>query len=126
MAAFLFGTTGLSWGIASAETGILVQSYARTISGSEKLAKNNVGETVGVSLYDQMAEHVVEGYDTGSTGIAAASFGVALTIANVISGNGVAAGLVICTGFSDKLANEDYKTITATCKQWPLVTAAVV
>ena len=122
MSAFLFGTSGLTWGL-TAETGILVQSYERTISGSEKLAKNNVGETVGVSLYDPMAEHVVEGYDTGSSGISAASFGVALTIANVLSGNGVAAGLVICTGITEKLANEDYKTFNATCKQWPLVTA---
>lgn len=123
MAAELFGPSGLSWGVTSAEVGLLVQSYSRTISGSEKLAKNNQGETVGVSLYDPMAEHVVEGYTTGDTGISAAAFGTSLTIANVMSGNGVSAGLVICTGVSHKLANEDYETISATAKQWPLVTA---
>jgi hypothetical protein len=122
MAAALFGTSGLEWGL-TAETGILAQSYSRSVTGSEKEAKNHEGETAGVSLYDPKAEHTVGGYITGSTGIAAAAFGVALTIANVVSGNGVAAGLVLCTGVSDTLANEDYRMIEATAKQWPLVTA---
>jgi hypothetical protein len=124
MAAAIFdGSLTLSWGITSAETGILVQSYERAVSGSEKLAKNNVGETVGASYYDPVADHTVEGYYAGTTGIAAAAFGTALTITNVISGNGVAAGLVICNSVTDKLANEDFRMFTATCRQFPLITA---
>lgn len=120
MAAALFGTAGLEWGLA-AETGILVQSYDRSVSGSEKTAKNHEGEVAGVSMYDGMADHTVEGYITAGTGIAAAAFGTALVITNIITGNGVAAGDVICNGVTDKLANEDYRLITATAKQWPLV-----
>jgi len=122
MAAALFGTSGLSWGL-SAETGILVQSYERSVSGSEKLALNHEGEPVGVSFYGAIADHTVEGYYTGGTGISAASFGVALTIANVLSGNGVSAGLVLCNGVTDTKANEDYRMIRATARQFPLITA---
>ena len=122
MAAALFGTAGLEWGL-SAETGILVQSYERSISGSEKVALNHEGEAAGVSMYNPVADHTVEGYITGTTGIAAAAFGTALTIANVLSGNGVSAGLVICNGVTDRQANEDYRMITATARQWPLITA---
>jgi hypothetical protein len=125
MAAAIFdGSIGLSWGLTSAETGILAQSYERAVSGSEKLAKNNAGETVGVSYYDAIADHTIEGYYAGTTGIAAAAFGTALVIANVLSGNGVAAGIVICNSVTDKLANEDFRSFNATCRQFPLITAA--
>ncbi len=121
MAAALFGTSGLEWALSS-ETGILAQSYERSVAGSEKAAKNHEGETVGVSYYDPIADHTIEGYYTGGTGIPAASFGTALTIANVITGNGVGAGLVICNGVTDRLANEDYRMFTATARQFPLIT----
>jgi hypothetical protein len=121
MAAALFGTAGLEWGL-DAETGILAQSYDRTVSGKEKIAPNHEGEAAGVSIYDPVAEHSIEGYVTGSTGIAAAAFGTALTIANIIEGNGVSAGIVICTGVTNRLQNEDYHMLTANAKQWPLIT----
>jgi hypothetical protein len=123
MAANLFGLSGLSWGLA-VETGILAQSYERSVSGTEKPAKNNEGETVGVSFYDPIADHTIEGYYTGSSGIPAAAFGAALTIANVLTGNGVSAGTVICNGVTDRLQNEDYRMFTATARQFPLITAS--
>ena len=121
MAAALFGTAGLEWGLTE-ETGILAQSYDRTVTGEKKQAKNHEGETAGISYYDPHAEHSIEGYITGATGIAAAAFGATLTIANILTGNGVAAGLVICSGVTDRLQNEDYRMITATADQWPLIT----
>jgi len=122
MAVNLFGNASLEWGL-TAETGILVQSYDRSVGGDEKEAKNHEGEVVGVSLYNPRADHTVEGYIAGSTGIAAAAFGAALTIANVGSGNGVSAGQVICNGVDEKRVNEDYGMITARARQNPLVTA---
>lgn len=114
----------MTWGL-SEETGILAQSYERTVSGQEKPIKNHQGEDAALSMYNPEAEHSVEGYVTGSTGIAAAAFATALTIANVLSGGGVSAGLVICTGVTDRLSNEDYRSISATAKQRPLITSAV-
>lgn len=122
MSAKHFGTTGLEWGLTT-ETGILAQSYTRSVTGTEKVVKNHEGETAGVALYDPVAEHNISGYVTGSTGIAAAAFGEVLTIATAKTGNGVSAGAVICTGVTDTLSNEDYAMIEATAKQWPLVTA---
>lgn len=121
MAANLFGESGLNWGLDS-ETGILVQSYEGAITGNEKTALNHEGEAAGVSYYNPVRDHTIEGYITGSTGIAAAEFGSALTIANVASGGGVSAGLVVCNGVTNRLQNEDYEMITATARQFPLIT----
>jgi hypothetical protein len=125
MSANLFGTAGLSWGL-TAETGLLVQSYSRTVAGEEKIVKNHEGLSAGVSLYDASAEHTVTGYTTAAGGINAASFGTALVIANVATGNGVAAGEVLCTGVTNTLENEDFAQLEATAKQWPLITGAIV
>ena len=123
MAANLFGNSDLVWGLTT-ETGVLVQSYSKAVSGQERLAKNEDGETVGVSEYDPMAEHSIEALLAGSTGVAAAEFGVALTVANdgIIDG-GVTAGLIITTGVTGSGSNEEYNSISVTARQWPLVTA---
>jgi hypothetical protein len=123
MSANLFGNSDLVWGL-TAETGILVQSYEKSVSGSEVVAKDEEGETVGVSEYDPMAEHSVEGHIAGSTGVAAAEFGVALTLANAATyDGGVSAGLIIATNVTFRLENENYNMISTTARQWPQVTA---
>ena len=124
MAANLFGNSDLVWGLTE-ETGILVQSYSNAVSGQERLAKNEQGETVGVSEYDPMAEHTIEGLIAGTTGIAAAEFGAVLTVANdAIIDGGVAAGQIICTGVTGSGSNEEYNSISVTARQWPLVTGS--
>lgn len=126
MAAKLFGDSALEWGLA-VETGILVQSYEKAVSGSEVLAKDEEGETVGVSMYDPVADHSVEGHIAGTTGVAAASFGVALTLANAATYDGgvepvTAAGLIITNNVTFRLENENYNSISVTARQWPQVT----
>lgn len=122
MAALLKGLAGLEWGLDS-ETGILAQSYEKAVTGSEKTAKNHEGESVGVSFYDPVADHSVEGYYTGATGISEASFGVVLAISNAANFGGVDAGLIICNSATMRLQNEDYQMISATARQWPGITA---
>jgi hypothetical protein len=126
MAANLFGNADLVWGL-TAETGILVQSYEKAVSGSEVLAKDEEGETVGVSYYDPVADHSVEGHIASSplSGAAAAEFGTALAIANESTyGGGVAAGDIICNNVTFRLENENYNMVTATARQWPGVVTA--
>lgn len=122
MAVNLFGESGLSFGL-SEETGILAQSYSKAVSGDEQLAKNHEGEVVGVSEYNPVAEHSVEGHVTSDTGVAAATFGATLTLANssMIDG-GVDAGTIIVTGVTANGGNEDYQSISVEAKQWPNVT----
>jgi len=124
MSANLFGNSDLVWGLTT-ETGILIQSYSNAVSGQERLAKNHEGETVGVSEYDPMAEHTIEGLIAGTEGIANASFGAELTVANdgILTG-GVSTGLIIVTGVTGSGSNEEYNSISVTARQWPLVTAA--
>ena len=123
MSANLFGNTALVWGL-NAETGILAQSYEKAVSGSEVLAKDEEGETVGVSMYDPVADHSVEGHIAGSTGVAAAEFGAALTLANAATyDGGVSAGLIIANNVTFRLENENYNMVSATARQWPGVTA---
>lgn len=124
MSAKIFGPSGISWAMA-AETGIIAQSYGRSVTGGEVLIKNHEGETAAASYYDAQAEHTVSGYITGNDGIAAAAYGVVVVIANAISGAGVAAGNIICTGVTDTLAMEDFQQIEITAKQFPLITQTV-
>lgn len=122
MAANLFGNADLQWGL-SAESGILVQSYEKAVSGSEVLAKNEEGETVGVSMYDPVADHSVEGHIAGTGGVAAAEFGSALSLANASTHDGgVEAGLIIANNVTFRLENENYNMISVTARQWPGVT----
>lgn len=123
MAAKLLGNEDLVWGLTE-ETGILAQSYEKAVSGSEVLAKDEEGETVGVSYYDPVADHSVEGHIAGTTGVAAAEFGVALTLANEATyDGGVSAGLIIANNVTFRLENENYNMISVTARQWPGVTA---
>ena len=125
MAANLFGNADLVWGL-TAETGILAQSYEKAVSGSEVLAKDEEGETVGVSMYDPVADHSVEGHIASSPrdGVAAAEFGTALTLANAATyGGGVSAGLIIANNVTFRLENENYNMVSVTARQWPGVTA---
>jgi hypothetical protein len=79
MAATLFGTTG-TWAIASAETGLLVESLDFSYQVKDKPVMNEEGETVGLAMYDQTLEISLKGLVNGFTGLIAS----ALTLVNTI------------------------------------------
>lgn len=120
MAATTIGTTGLLWGI-TAEAGVLIQSYERKIQRDKKEIKNESGEVSALSYYNSRATYSFDAYVTGNTGVGAAAPGVAISFANSTSGNGVIAGTVYVDEVTVSQANEDFKKISGSATQYPLI-----
>ena len=64
----------------TAETGILISSFSRTSSREKVEVTDNDGDVVAVSYFKPMAPFSISGIVNGTTGVAAAAPGVALTI----------------------------------------------
>ena len=77
----------------SAETGIIIEQWDRSID-SQQLDQYDaaVGYDTGSIFHNFKAEYTVKGKTNGSTGVMAASVGVAITFANSNTAHGVASG----------------------------------
>jgi hypothetical protein len=77
----------------TSETGIIINSFKRSVD-SKKLDfyDGSQGRTTGTIYHDYAAHYTLKGAVNGSTGIMAAAVGVALTITNTSTGNGVVGG----------------------------------
>jgi len=114
MAATLIGTVG-SWGIASAETtlGVIIESIDETSRNEKSYLKNNQGERVGRSDYDESIEVKLQGKLT-STSPFAGKLSAAITLANAISSGhlvSVSAGKVLVGEVRKNSQNEDWKGV---------------
>lgn len=117
MAVITIGTTGATWGL-TAETGILVQTVSDKTSREKNEVRDEIGEFALVSFYNPLRKLTVNGVIVGSTGIAAAAPGVALTVANKGATNGVTTGGVYCDDVELASANTEFKKITANATQY--------
>lgn len=102
-----------------AETGGLVQNYSRN-TGSKLLDvyDASLGYTVGHVFHDFTADYSVEIIPTGSSGVAAASVGAALTLAGPTSGGGVSSGTIYTLGTSLTHTPENLRRWSVTARQW--------
>lgn len=88
----LLGLSGAVF-LLSAESGGFIQSYQRkTGSSMVKVYDASVGQTVGKVYHDFVATYDVRLITTATTGVSGAAPGVAVTLANTSTGNGVTAG----------------------------------
>ena len=112
----LLGLTGATF-LMTAETGGIIQSFSVN-EGSKwiDVYDASVGYTVGHVAHDFVNDYSVEVIATGSNGICAASPGVALTLANNISGSNTALIYTISKSTSHQPENLRKKSVTA--KQW--------
>lgn len=122
MAAITIGITGTTWGI-TAETGVLIQKFDRKVNRKVKEVANETGETALVSMYNPVADYTFNTYMTlgGTTGVALVAAGVVQAYSNTTSGAGVATGGIYTMEVTYSQANEDFKQINWTSKQWPLI-----
>lgn len=120
MPATIIGITSAVWGV-TAETGVIAQSAGSKSSREKNQVRNESGEFALVSFFNALQTFTVEGVFTGNSGIGAAAPGVALTIANTNSNNGVTAGGIYCDDVDIKKTNTDFKRVTATATQYPLI-----
>ena len=114
----LLGLTGATF-LLTAETGGMIQSFSRNTTAKWiDVYDAAVGYTIGHVAHDFTADYSIDLISTGTTGIAATSPGVALTLANTTAGGGVDTGTIytLSTGISH--SGEQLRRRTVTAKQW--------
>lgn len=122
MAAITIGSAGLLFGIATAEVGGILQSFEQRISRDKKEVKNETAEVAGVAYYNMKKTLSGNFYTQGTTTIAAIAPGSAYVFANTTTaGNGITTGGVYIDEVTVALANEDFKKISFSASQYPLI-----
>jgi hypothetical protein len=117
MAVITIGTTGATWGL-TAETGILVQTTSSKDTREKNQVRDEQGDFALVSFYNPTQSLSIAGVIIGTTGIAAAAPGVALTVANKNNGNGVTTGGVYTDDVDVASSNTEFKKITANATRY--------
>jgi hypothetical protein len=103
----------------TAETGILINSFSRTSSREKAEVTDNDGDVVAVSYFKPMAPFSISGIVNGTTGVAAAAPGVALTINSTTSGNGVTTGKLCVDTVTINRTSEAFNDISVDGVQYP-------
>jgi len=103
----------------SAETGILISTFSREVSREKAEVTDNDGDVVAVSYFKPTATISIEGVVNGSTGIAAAAPGVALSMNSTTSGNGITGGSIIVDSVSREETAEGFATFSVSATQYP-------
>ena len=106
----------------TAETGILINSFSRTTSREKAEVTDNDGDVVAVSYFKPMAPFSISGIVNGTTGVAAAAPGVALTINSTTSGNGVTTGKLCVDTVTINRTSEAFNDISVDGVQYPELT----
>lgn len=114
----LIGLSGATF-LLEAETGGIIQNYSRN-TGSKLLDVYDptVGYTTGHVFHDFIADYSVEIILTGALGVAAASVGTALTLANTDSGGGVSSGTILTLSTSLSHQSENLRRWSVSARQW--------
>ena len=106
----------------TAETGILINSFSRTSSREKAEVTDNDGDVVAVSYFKPMAPFSISGVVNGTTGVAAAAPGVALTLNSTTSGNGVTTGKLCVDTVTINRTSEAFNDISVDGVQYPELT----
>jgi hypothetical protein len=106
----------------TAETGILINSFSRTSSREKAEVTDNDGDVVAVSYFKPMAPFSISGIVNGTTGVAAAAPGVALTINSTTSGNGITTGKLCVDTVTINRTSEAFNDISVDGVQYPELT----
>ena len=106
----------------TAETGVIIQSHDRSVDSKVKEVFNAaVGYTIGYVFFDFVANTDWSAILNGTTGLAVAAPGVALTLANDFgigaSKNGVATGGIYTKSVKVSHQGEDLRMISGSAMQ---------
>lgn len=118
MATLLGTTTGVAFG-ATSETGILINSFSINSQSDKQEVRNASGDVVLVSYYNTRAEISVAGTVAGTTGVAAAAVGAALTLANMESCGGVTTGTVCVNSVTLTKKPDGFKELSISATRYP-------
>jgi phosphatidylglycerophosphate synthase len=104
---------------ATAETGIILSSFSRSVQSSKSELMDEDGDIVAVSYYGKTATISIAGAINGSTGVATASVGGLLTLANTTTEFGVTGGKIVVDSVSSEQGSDAFKTLTIEATQYP-------
>jgi hypothetical protein len=104
---------------ATAETGIILSSFSRSVQSSKSELMDEDGDIVAVSYYGATATISLSGAINGSTGIATSAVGALLTLANATTSHGVTGGKIVVDSVSSEQSSDTFKTITVEATQYP-------
>jgi hypothetical protein len=122
MPATLLGSaTGASFGC-TAETGILINSFSVNTTSDKVEVKDETGSVKLVAITNPRSAISLSGTVAGSTGVAAAAVGVALTLANNDTVGGVSTGINIVDSVQITKSQNGFKTISVSATKYPLIT----
>lgn len=121
MTPILVNLTGLIF-LLQAEAGILIQNFDReTTRTREDVYDASLGYDIGFVAYNPQATYTVKGRVSGAAGVAIAAPAVALTLANLTTGNGVSAGGIYTETVSISHSEKGFREITVTALQKPAI-----
>jgi hypothetical protein len=102
----------------TSETGIIIASFTRVVDSSKfDFYDGSLGYISGTVYHDFKAVNTIKGAANGATGIMAATVGVAITITNTQTGNGVSSGTQYCDRFEIGHQAGQLREVTMTSMQ---------
>ena len=104
---------------ASAETGLILSSFSRTVQSSKAELMDEDGDIVAVSYYGATATISLAGASNGSTGLATAAVGGLLTLANSTTSHVVSGGKIVVDSVASEQGSDTFRTLTIEATQYP-------
>jgi len=104
---------------ATAETGIILSSFSRSVQAQKAELMDEDGDIVAVSHYGRTATISLTGAINGSSGVATASVGGLLTLANATTEFGVTGGKIVVDSVSSEQGSDAFKTLSIEATQYP-------
>jgi hypothetical protein len=110
--------SGVTFG-ATAESGIVLSSFSRSVQSSKAELMDEEGDIVAISHYGKTATISISGAVNGASGLATASVGGLITLANPTTANGVTGGKIVVDSVSTESGSDTFRTITIEATQYP-------
>ena len=104
---------------ATAETGIILSSFSRSVQSQKAELMDEDGDIVAVSHYGRTATISLTGAINGSSGVATATIGGLLTLANTTTEFGVTGGKIVVDSVSSEQGSDAFKTLSIEATQYP-------
>lgn len=121
--ATLLGTTNGVFGIATQQTGFLLDGSSQTYEQDEKTVKNISGDDTGIAFYNERMTFSLSGFipaTSAFSGTIAASITLATTPADHLIGS-MSGGLYVTKGITTTQASEEYRRIELNGAYHPLI-----
>ena len=104
---------------ATAESGIILSSFSRSVQSSKSELMDEDGDIVAVSYYGRTATISLTGAINGTTGVATAAVAGLLTLANTTTEFGVTGGKIVVNSVSSEQGSDAFKTLSIEATQYP-------